>query len=366
MEKQYRKNDLNIIKDNNELLLVYSAKNLVDSEIKLSTQENILMKYNIEGLQNLKEVNLTKIEKLELLYRLVIIMQDELQNYEYSIAPENIYLDVDNNIKILEKKIKIEDYSDKKLREIKALSGYLLLKGKNYEELLDVDNKDLQKDSELQKIYALKDMKIIQEEIEGMLKKEKGSFREKKVVVNKKTYRNLQKNKGLYRIALVITVIIIIILSGYIMPFKNKEVKLYNAYVQSDYTQMLNVMENVKVSRMTSEEKYIASIATIKTQSELNDKQKENILNQINVKTDTDILDYWVYIGQGNFEEANNKGIAVNNADMQIYALLLMIDEVQNDESLEATERKELVDDYTAQVESLNKQKEEISGEANV
>ncbi|WOO86749.1 type VII secretion protein EssB/YukC [Mollicutes bacterium LVI A0039] len=362
MEKQYRKSDLNIIEDNNELLLVFKHKNLVDCEIKLSTQENILMQYNILG-DSLDSINLTKIERLELLYRLAIIIQNELQMYEFHINPENIYLEIDNNPRILEKKIKIDDNDDQLLREYKSLSGHLLVKGKAFEELLDLDNSELENIGFISGIATALDFAEIEVEITKLLEAEKNGFRATKVVVDKKKYQNLRRNKGMYRLAIIATISIILFLAIYIIPFKSNVLEMYDSFVASEYSAVTDVLKDVSVNRLSRGDKYIAAVSTIRTQEQLNQAQKERILNQIDQKTDNDILEFWVYIGQGNYENAVDRGISVNDADMQIYALIMLIDEAQNDESLDAKERKELVDNYSQQVESLNKQKAELDGD---
>lgn len=363
MKKNYKKSDLNITQEKNYHLLSYEKEYFIPIKEYLMSQENLTIEYDIKG-KKLSDIKLISYEKLEIIYKILEIVKEEHKVCEYKLTPNNIYVDFVGNVRIMERKVMQgnEEFMENKVREIKALLGFLYL-NKNYEKLINTNNKALMNNKKVMnfvKMQTVEDMQVILEE---MIKLDKKKFDDTKMVVNGKRHIKLSLNKNAYRVFLVLFFLIIVGLGFYVIPFKNMEVEGYTAYVEEDYSGTLTAYEGVHVNRMTKEDKYIYAISTIKTQTQINNNQKKKILASINNKTNNNILDYWVYIGLGNYEEANNKAIVINDVDMQIYALLLLIDQTQNDPDLDADTRQSQINTYEGQVDTLKSAKEELNAE---
>lgn len=298
------------------------------------------------------------------MYKLTKICQSETREIEFKISPSNVYIDFENNIKILQRRILLENEGQEKekLKELKALLGFLIY-SKDYDKLMNTNNKELKVQKEIAKIINSNTIEEMKSNLEEYIREEKKDFERNKKVVDRTKYSRLKRNKLSYRIAVAALLIFCTFQVFYIGTFKNKELEASQAYIESDYSTVLEVLVNENINRLNKEDKYIYALSTINTQSQLTSDQKEQLKSLIDIQVDEDILNYWVYIGQGNYEEANNMGIKVNDADMQIYALMLLINETQNDENLEAEERQSQVSTYEGQIEALNKAKEELNEE---
>lgn len=362
MKKQYRKSDLNILDDGNIKLLTNKHHGLIECECTVVTAENIELSYNLKG-QSLVNTELKPYERLQVLYKLAKMVTTELKMLEFKLSPNNIYVLNDGDVLICERKITIapaKEREAKLLRELIALAGYLIDK-QDYQSLLEVDNVQLEGSKNLKGLLDVKSLAAACNYLDSLVTNELETLHKERVIISKSKYKTLSKNKLFYRASLAVAIILIIVLCGYIIPLKSKKIELYEASQNSDSTKILKLVQKINIGTMSKNEKIVADKAIINDQVELNDDQKSNIIGQLNTKTKDDILDYWMYIGKGEFDEANNSAIAVSDADMQIYALLLLINEAQNDDELDATERKELIDGYESQITDLTAKKEEAS-----
>lgn len=366
MKKQYRKSDLNIVEDVNIKLITNRHSTLINCNLVINTAENTELEYELVG-QSLKDIKLKRHEKMQVLSKLGDIAMNELQMLDYMISPTNVYLEANGNVRLCERKINTQSdtvRNEQLLNQLIALTGYML-EDIDYQELLEVNSIQLQASKKLPNITKITTLEMFNMYINELLTAEIEKLHNEQVVISKVKYKSLTNNKLAYRISLVVVISVLLFLLTYSIPFKNKEVALYEAYQNTDNETILKIIKDVNISRLSNEEKLISSITVVNSQIELNDEQKANIIQNLNNKTNNKILDYWLYVGKGEFEEANNKAIALSDADMQMYALLLLINEVQNDEDLEAEERKELVDGYEKQLEDLKDKKMEVNGEQN-
>lgn len=366
MKKQYRKSDLNILDDGNIKLLTSKHHGLIDCECTVETAENIELSYGIKG-QCLESSELKHYEELQLLLKLAKMCNAELKMLEFNLSPNNIYVQTDGGVKICERKITMlssEEREDKLLRELIALAGYLIDKH-DYQTLLEVDSVQLEGSKNLKGLLDVKSLATVCNYLDNLVTKELDILHKERIIISKTKYNTLTKNKLFYRVSLAVTIVLIITLCGYIIPLKSNKIELYEAAQNSDSIKILELVQGLNIGTMSKNEKIVADKAIINDQVELNDEQKSNIIGQLNTKTKDDILDYWMYIGKGEFDEANNCAIAVSDADMQIYALLLLINDAQNDDELDATERKELIDGYESQITDLTDKKAEVSEASN-
>lgn len=363
MKKQYRKSDLNVLNDGNVKLLTNKHHGLLDCDLSIITEENIELTYKLKGTC-LKDSNYKRYEQLQILYKLAKLVTTELKRLDFSLAPSNIYVMIDGDVQICERKITTattEVRNARLLNELIALSGYLV-EQIEYQTLLEVESSQLESSKVLKGILDIKSLPELCNYLETLTTSELEKLHQDRVIISKTKYKNLSSNKLFYRVALLITIVLIIVLCGYLIPLKNKKIGLYEAAQNSDSTAILEIVHDINLNTMSKTEKIVASKAIINDQVELNDDQKRNIISQLDSKTKDDILDYWMYIGKGEYDEANNKAIAVSDADMQIYALLLLINQTQNNDELEAAERKELIDGYESQISDISAQKDELDG----
>lgn len=364
MKKQYRKSDLNIITENNIKLITNRDKSLLDCDLGINTRENAELIYTISG-EVLEDAKLKRHEKIQVIAKLTKIALNELKLLEFELSPNNIYVELDGTVKICERKISnlnSELRDEQLLHQLIGLTGFLL-EGISYEQLIEVNSVQLESSKKLQGISDVKSLQEFESYITELLETEMNNLHQKQLVVAKSKYKKLTGNKLIYRLSLGVSVLIIVFLLGFVVPFKSTEVKLYEAYQNTDSTTILDIVNDVNIKRLSNNEKLIATKAVINDQVELNDEQKNNIIEGLSTKTNEKIFNYWLYIGKNEYDEANNQAIALSDADMQMYALLLLINEAQNNDDLDATERKELVDGYENQLNELNDKKTEVNGD---
>lgn len=144
---------------------------------------------------------------------------------------------------------------------------------------------------------------------------------------------------------------------------------LYSHFVAQDYSKVIDLSRNVTLSK---EQKYIVGYSAIETSS-LDNKKKQVILTTYNINVSEAILEYWVFIGQGNYKEAANRGKAVNNDEYVLYALRLEENRLLNNDTMDGSEKESALKSVQGEIKDYEEKlkvdepekKEEITPEEN-
>lgn len=359
MKKNYKKSDLNINVEDDIDIIMYSKKYLLNCELKVSTLENIQLEFDSKNHINLDSERqvLNKLEKLRIVYDLSLKIQNE-KYLEYSLDPKNLFLDRSLNAKIFERKIsKEENIKEIQLKRIKALLGSLFLKA-SYDKLLANGLHQMSKKKTLKEYYDANTMEQFIDTLNYDILELKKIYSKEKILVDSYKYDNLKRKRIGLKVFTVFLCIVIIWELLYMTPFKNSEKNAYIAYAKDDYTAVIDSISGYKTKRLTNDDKLILCISTIKTEN-LTDDQKNNILVGINTETDEDVLDYWIYIGQGNYDEAYNLSLSIGDIDLQEYALIRKLDTIKNDDTLDSETRSSQMTTLQGQIDAIETSKKE-------
>ncbi len=362
MRRKYQKSELNIEEHKEQIqkeLLMYHNTMFVDCKIKKSDQTTIKIDYNVDNLNKFKDFKKAdQVVKLRLGISLLRLIEKRDDHFQTILNDNNIYISYDLEAKILKRVLRHENETDEQLlNQVKALVGSLFLKYP-YDEIIISDNVLLKKDNYLKDIYLAEDKEQLEKKLMEMIKFKQEDLYHNYALVKKKKVSKNKKLKNTYLITSITFLIVLLFLSAYYIPNRNSQLDAYEKYEQKIYEDVLVELENTQLRSMSSLTKYIMSEATIRL-APLSDTQKENILFNLSPEVDENILDFWVLIGQNKLEDAYSKSIENNDAQQKAYVLILLIDQAQNDASLDEDEKQELISTYQAELDKINAQLEE-------
>lgn len=162
-------------------------------------------------------------------------------------------------------------------------------------------------------------------------------------VVAKSRYK-LYKYASIWLSVAVVTLVLPLIYLVFIQnPFNEKMLDADTAYIKADYTGLIEELENISLNRLPYTQKYELAYAYIQSQN-LNDEQRQVVLNNVTLKTDELYFDYWIQIGRGDNEGAIDIAKRLDDIDLILYSLNARMEQVREDDSLSGSDREELLE----------------------
>lgn len=352
IKKEIKKANINAHSDFDYFLLTKESPYLLRCNINHET-DKVLFEFYLQGekeFENLKKTSLLfKYQALRNIQYLYI----EAQRLQISLEPNNVYYDFNKMPKImlrdvyLEKEVDEEDF----VQQYKALVGYLLQNKYSYKEYYEGGNQLLSKNKLTEDFTQLNTIDEIGEILETKYNELLNKLENKMVILDKNKYKHLN---AMHRISVGLLVISIVV-GGYFGFFKLRQEKVFNdayeAYVVQDYVSVMESLKETPLKRMNKKTKYILAVSNIKAET-LNDEQKNNILSSVSIKSDTRILDFWIYLGQSDMEKAIDIAKQLGNKEYIAYGYMKEKSKVEKDSSLSGEEREKKLKDIE---ESLNK-----------
>lgn len=334
-------------------LLEFKQDYFVDAKYLDMDKVSIEIDYDLEGLLAYDDLFATNdIFKLQAMMSLASLAIGTNGLLNINLAMDNIYFDQGANAYQLVREIssKQEDESTLVL-DIKALLGNLFIK-EGYESVYSSNGKLLEKNSMLSEIANVENLQSLKRELAVIIATQIKDEQETKVSVNKNYVSKIKRMSRIKSLVIVVLLVATLFLTEIFVPNRTSQLRAIDSYEAATYEEVLTDMHKTNINTMSPVMKYVMAESTIKL-SQLSDTQKDNILYNLSPSVEENILDFWVYIGQGDLERAYDQSIKNNDAQQKAYVLLLLIDQTQNDSSLKTDEKESKLSTYQGELDSI-------------
>jgi type VII secretion protein EssB len=324
--------------------LTYSENYLLDVTIA-EEKEEISFSYTVEGWKPISQIKEEELVQRLLILEAVGTLLSAREKYDFSLEPSNLYYDKHGMVKIKRRDIQPDEtrVENDFICEYKAVIGYALQKKYGYEDYVEGGLDLLGKDGILGRIRDLQTVEEIQEVMLEEYNKIQEEQRKNKQLVSKKKFITI-------RLLAIFLGIISIGLTGYTIyhfavtePYKDASMQLSDAYLRLDYVACIDVMEDVTIEKMTETQKYMLAIAYVRSEN-LNKEQKENILSTLLLNDSTLRLEYWIYLGRSDVENAENIAMKLSDDQLLLYAYMREKDSIEDDQELTGEEKSSKLD----------------------
>lgn len=359
MKKTLQKSDLNLSQTKEDVqmqLLEYPDSKFLDAQVKRHNNTTINIEYMEKGLKRFSSFkSANEVTKYRLGISLLNLVENINGYFQTYIDSENLYVTSDLTIKMVKRIVREENETEEEIiRKIKALVGSLFFK-MPYKEILAIDNDCLKKDKKLKRLLEKTTSEDLRKELDLLIDETTKEQQEEYTLVKNK---KVKTRVILIRILTATTFVLLIsslFFGLFYVPNINHQLSAYSFYEKKTYEDVMKELDDVPLSMMSDTTKYIMAESTIKL-TPLSDVQKDNILLNISPDIDDGILDYWVYIGQGKYQDAYKQSSKNNDAQQKAYILMLLINEAQNDSSLSDEDREGKVSTYQGELDGINQQ----------
>lgn len=290
------------------------------------------------------------------------------------VCPDNILIDESLSPHFLHYGVKeslppYEKAPERLWRELKATVAAAVDKQYTFEQYLQF-NQTIELSKITSEILAAVDEQQLLELLQKQIKEiERG---EKQFVkVTKKNWKWLKYSA----IGLTVFLIPLLIFSLYTLiiaqPKQAAFVGSQEHFLKSEYSRVVESLASYKVDDMPKVIQYQLALSYLVNES-LSEEQKDNISNTVTLQSDQRYLQYWIYIGRGEPEEALKIGRELEDLDLIMYALIHYEEAVKADSDMKDEEKQEALDkikseksEYQRDIEELEKELEDQSTENN-
>jgi type VII secretion protein essB len=341
-------------------LKIDTIENYVDATVTLEDNGYLTLLYQKPKLSySLKDLiaeDLSEVKRLELAQKMESISFSE-HNFKIPfIHPKNIFLQ-GSVVKILYYGLEgimepIPYTSETFLMTYKALIVSILRPKLNFELL--VNGIAAISDSLVQDIVACESyddvIKYIHEAYDKAYQEEK----KKKIAVSKLTWRILSIGIGIFSVATITLGVLAAYYHFWSNPIQKATINAQSHFINKQYDSVADDLQGVAVNRLSKEAKFVLASAYVRLDN-LSEEQKSSVLNTITPSSEDNLLDYWIYLGKGDYKKSLDLAQNIGDDQLTLHAYTNLYEQTREDKNMNGAEKQKKLGEYRKEIEELSK-----------
>lgn len=341
-------------------LKIDTIENYVDATVTLEDNGYLTLLYQKPKLSySLKDLiaeDLSEVKRLELAQKMESISFSE-HNFKIPfIHPKNIFLQ-GSVVKILYFGLEgimepIPYTSETFLMTYKALIVSILRPKLDFELL--VNGISAISDSLVQDIVACESyddvIKYIHEAYDKAYQEEK----KKKIAVSKLTWRILSIGIGIFSVATITLGVLAAYYHFWSNPIQKATINAQSHFINKQYDSVADDLQGVAVNRLSKEAKFVLASAYVRLDN-LSEEQKSSVLNTITPSSEDNLLDYWIYLGKGDYKKSLDLAQNIGDDQLTLHAYTNLYEQTREDKNMNGAEKQKKLGEYRKEIEELSK-----------
>ena len=341
-------------------LKIDTIENYVDATVTLEDNGYLTLLYQKPKLSySLKDLiaeDLSEVKRLELAQKMESISFSE-HNFKIPfIHPKNIFLQ-GSVVKILYFGLEgimepIPYTSETFLMTYKALIVSILRPKLDFELL--VNGIAAISDSLVQDIVACESyddvIKYIHEAYDKAYQEEK----KKKIAVSKLTWRILSIGIGIFSVATITLGVLAAYYHFWSIPIQKATINAQSHFINKQYDSVADDLQGVAVNRLSKEAKFVLASAYVRLDN-LSEEQKSSVLNTITPSSEDNLLDYWIYLGKGDYKKSLDLAQNIGDDQLTLHAYTNLYEQTREDKNMNGAEKQKKLGEYRKEIEELSK-----------
>jgi type VII secretion protein essB len=341
-------------------LKIDTIENYVDATVTLEDNGYLTLLYQKPKLSySLKDLiaeDLSEVKRLELAQKMESISFSEHNFKVPFIHPKNIFLQ-GSVVKILYFGLDgimepIPYTSETFLMTYKALIVSILRPKLNFELL--VNGIAAISDSLVQDIVACESyddvIKYIHEAYDKAYQEEK----KKKIAVSKLTWRILSIGIGIFSVATITLGVLAAYYHFWSNPIQKATINAQSHFINKQYDSVADDLQGVAVNRLSKEAKFVLASAYVRLDN-LSEEQKSSVLNTITPSSEDNLLDYWIYLGKGDYKKSLDLAQNIGDDQLTLHAYTNLYEQTREDKNMNGAEKQKKLGEYRKEIEELSK-----------
>ena len=273
----------------------------------------------------------------------------------FPLNPENLYIDVQGRLRILFRDFDGDGGDRNLLTEIQALAGYLFQEKYTYQDYIQGGQALLKR---RKKTRYLQNLSSLQEAMD-LFRERQTANREKErmeliTVPKRRHYIRLLLLFFLAVVSIGMTALFSYQTTAVLKPLRSA-LRAQRAYMENNLLSVTDALMPVPVENMDVHEKYILASAYIRGQSvdAFDPATKERLVSRLSYNGDENRLDYWIYLGRLQVDDALDVAMRISDNQLLLYGYLQKLEAVSTDANLTGEEKAEQTDSLKNRIKTL-------------
>lgn len=341
-------------------LKIDTIENYVDATVTLEDNGYLTLLYQKPKLSySLKDLiaeDLSEVKRLELAQKMESISFSE-HNFKIPfIHPKNIFLQ-GSVVKILYFGLEgimepIPYTSETFLMTYKALIVSILRPKLDFELL--VNGIAAISDSLVQDIVACESYDDVVKYIHEAYDKAYQEEKKKKIAVSKLTWRILSIGIGIFSVATITLGVLAAYYHFWSNPIQKATINAQSHFINKQYDSVADDLQGVAVNRLSKEAKFVLASAYVRLDN-LSEEQKSSVLNTITPSSEDNLLDYWIYLGKGDYKKSLDLAQNIGDDQLTLHAYTNLYEQTREDKNMNGAEKQKKLGEYRKEIEELSK-----------
>ena len=341
-------------------LKIDTIENYVDATVTLEDNGYLTLLYKKPELSySLKDLiaeDLSEVKRLELAQKMESISFSE-HNFKIPfIHPKNIFLQ-GSVVKILYFGLEgimepIPYTSETFLMTYKALIVSILRPKLDFELL--VDGIAAISDSLVQDIVACESYDDVVKYIHEAYDKAYQEEKKKKIAVSNLTWRILSIGIGIFSVATITLGVVAAYYHFWSNPIQKATINAQSHFINKQYDSVADDLQGVAVNRLSKEAKFVLASAYVRLDN-LSEEQKSSVLNTITPSSEDSLLDYWIYLGKGDYKKSLDLAQNIGDDQLTLHAYTNLYEQTREDKNMNGAEKQKKLGEYRKEIEELSK-----------
>lgn len=337
-----------------------TIENYVDATVTLEDNGYLTLIYQKPKLSySLKDLiaeDLSEVKRLELAQKMESISFSE-HNFKIPfIHPKNIFLQ-GSVVKILYFGLEgimepIPYTSETFLMTYKALIVSILRPKLDFELL--VNGIAAISDSLVQDIVACESYDDVVKYIHEAYDKAYQEEKKKKIAVSKLTWRILSIGIGIFSVATITLGVVAAYYHFWSNPIQKATINAQSHFINKQYDSVADDLQGVAVNRLSKEAKFVLASAYVRLDN-LSEEQKSSVLNTITPSSEDNLLDYWIYLGKGDYKKSLDLAQNIGDDQLTLHAYTNLYEQTREDKNMNGAEKQKKLGEYRKEIEELSK-----------
>ena len=337
-----------------------TIENYVDATVTLEDNGYLTLLYQKPKLSySLKDLiaeDLSEVKRLELAQKMESISFSE-HNFKIPfIHPKNIFLQ-GSVVKILYFGLEgimepIPYTSETFLMTYKALIVSILRPKLDFELL--VNGIAAISDSLVQDIVACESYDDVVKYIHEAYDKAYQEEKKKKIAVSKLTWRILSIGIGIFSLATITLGVVAAYYHFWSNPIQKATINAQSHFINKQYDSVADDLQGVTVNRLSKEAKFVLASAYVRLDN-LSEEQKSSVLNTITPSSEDNLLDYWIYLGKGDYKKSLDLAQNIGDDQLTLHAYTNLYEQTREDKNMNGAEKQKKLGEYRKEIEELSK-----------
>jgi type VII secretion protein EssB len=316
------------------------------------TKEDVIITYaTIEKYSSFSKLkNKTTHDKLHVLKNIVKFIKTRDDGYTYILHPDNIVYD-DNfmplfiyvGLKDILEPLRQDD--EELLHQSKCLIVSLFDKKYDFNALYSGGLDLVNKTKFFEKIINATSLDELKEVLEDSFTTETQSYENTNTIVSKNKY-------NIYKVLAITGVIVSLVLAAlaghaYLrtVPYANRMNEASHYFVAGNYGGVISTLRHENISNLPITQKYMLAHAYVIAEP-MNERTRESVLSVLSTSSDELFLEFWIYIGQEDYERAIEIAQELSDLRLLYHAYFRAIEIIRDDREMSGAQKDELMSMY--------------------